>query len=1126
MSENKNKSLLDDAKDLGINLSFDDLDQDQTDDDNTPEIQTKKITSSIKTAGHAENADELNNDLNNLDFDDDYESTKSNNIEVSATTKPKNIQVENVNDDNNLLNQLTDDMSSSEIKAQINLKIIDDNANTSEKKVLTGSVGDNANVNIVLAKWLNNGYKLANNDLKLDKIRFKNNPQTFTIDLKHKTKPVERKKEVVETIEYSSTDNLIDLPNHVTHLTFIQKGEQDIVNNHIYWDSKPLFQSFKAVKTPVVQGYKPDSDKINEVGIEITNDTWNNDFNVKRIVNYSPEKQNIIINYVDQTTGKTVHKTLHGYTNEVEKYSTKNVINKFLQQGGFTLVKDETANQTLKYNNQTGTDQIYNVYLKHIIKTLTKDNPIYKGTNYLDKLTKVVSRKIIFTFSNGSEKQEETHPPVIQKVVFTRKGYYDTATKQVAFDDWKNETKNIPSFKTPVIAGYQTETDTLSSEPVTKDSDNLEEYVTYTPRQKTIKVILIDKSLHRELATKEVKGESDAKLEFKWRSNANALRKIGYYIDDHSFDAVKDVYYDPKQNDQTVKLYFEHEQKKITLNSPISPKDDSDYTSRLEHTVTRTIQYHLPKTLTNFPDNTNIDQSIQFTREAMIDMVLGKAKFSEWSDEQELPKIDVPQIKGFTSNIKTIPAKKVNAHSSDSHVDVQYTAKTQTIKLVVYDKTDDKIIGTRELTGKTNEPIKVSNERVEKLYTDKGFEIISNEFAGVSMFKPNDKPVECKLVVEHGYKTLDITDPFNTLTNKNMIDHLKSTRRFIVKYVFRDGKTAAQSNEQNMHLTRTGRLDLTNGQIKYSDWIIENELNDAISPNVQGYVPDKDLVSAPELLGENNQANNSIQTVTYYIEKQVVVLQFLDQNKNSVKEDKIELNIHDKEPISINKYLKEVEEMGYGINIKTGYPQQLIYDKTKPNVISYIINVHETFLNTDETKNIARHITIKQPNDTVEEIVQVVHLKRTITTSNVTGKKSIGEWSNGTWWMIPVPKIAGYEANMKIVPEIKITAETNNTNVSIQYKKQETPHVQHRPITDNIEQTQTEARENDALLNVDNLDDGKVKSDEYTEEKPKIGFWHRIFGSFHKNKDDDIDNEIKALPEPKKVRKIKKIEKK
>ena len=89
------------------------------------------------------------------------------------------------------------------------------------------------------------------------------------------------------------------------------------------------------------------------------------DKDIDTTVTYVPDRQVIVVNYIDQTTGKTLKTdTLNGHSDQTSGYATKSQIDSYLGQH-YKLISDTTNGQTLTFDHDDQATQTYDVVLGH-----------------------------------------------------------------------------------------------------------------------------------------------------------------------------------------------------------------------------------------------------------------------------------------------------------------------------------------------------------------------------------------------------------------------------------------------------------------------------------------------------------------------------------------------------------------------------------------------------------------------------------------------------------------------------------------------------------------------------------------------------------------------------------------
>ncbi|WP_446677398.1 mucin-binding protein, partial [Streptococcus cristatus] len=171
----------------------------------------------------------------------------------------------------------------------------------------------------------------------------------------------------------------------------------------------------------------------------------------------------------------------------------------------------------------------------------------------------------------------------------------------------------------------------------------------------------------------------------------------------------------------------------------------------------------------------------------------------------------------------------------------------------------DQTDGNKELTkvvesGKSGEPIGTTNyaARLKEL-TDKGYEVVNDEFKGPKTFDNDDKKDQT-FTVTLRQGTEKITDPAKL--NK------KVSRT--IKYEYADGETAGRPAlkapvTQEAAFTRTGERNRVTGKETFSAWTpATKELAQEATPVVTGFVADKANVAAKTVTPDDKDSEETV----------------------------------------------------------------------------------------------------------------------------------------------------------------------------------------------------------------------------------------------------------------------------
>ncbi|WP_061423603.1 mucin-binding protein, partial [Streptococcus cristatus] len=187
---------------------------------------------------------------------------------------------------------------------------------------------------------------------------------------------------------------------------------------------------------------------------------------------------------------------------------------------------------------------------------------------------------------------------------------------------------------------------------------------------------------------------------------------------------------------------------------------------------------------------------------------------------------------------------------------INYVKDGQKAIITFVDQDDNnKEVGKVVESGKSGEPIGTTNyaTRLKEL-TDKGYEVVNDEFKGPKTFDNDDKKDQQFVVtLRHGKEA--IKDPAEL--NK------KVTRT--IKYEYADGQTAGRPAlkapvTQEAAFSRTGERDRVTDKKTYGAWTpATKELAQEATPVVTGFVADKANVAAKTVTPDDKDSEEVVQ---------------------------------------------------------------------------------------------------------------------------------------------------------------------------------------------------------------------------------------------------------------------------
>lgn len=693
-----------------------------------------------------------------------------------------------------------------------------------QTKSLTGVSDQNSNYNTksTINNYLTEHYKLVSDSTNGQNLIFDHDDsadQNYEVHLAHTYSPIDDSHDVTETIHYVYENGSKAQNDHIAKITFTRNGQKDLVTNKNQWNDWSQEQSFKTVNTPIINGYTPDISTIEEITVSHDSN------NIDKTVTYHADNQKMIINYIDKDTGKILQtKNLTGKTSTDSHYSTKNTIVDYENQH-YILVSDDTNGQSLKFDNDSSKNQIYNVYLKHAHKAVTDHAEVNETIHYI--------------YEDGSKAADYK----ANTIKFDRTGDTDLVTNETSWNDWTTDNNVFAKINSPVISGYTPSQSLINAIKVKPGDKDIDQTVTYIPDKQSMVINYIDKTTGKTIKTDTLTGKSNQ------HSNYSTAKTISDYEGQH-YNLVKD-----ETSGQT--LVFDHDDKTTQVyNVYLNHQTQS---VKRTSTVNEIIDY-------KFDNGSQAAQTYQatpltFTQTGIKDLVTGQTDWNgQWTTEQSFNAVVSPLIIGYTPSQEHVNAQLVNHDSKDIHKVIIYTANEQLAKLNFVDKANNQLLKSLTTNGKFNEIITFSElSNVLKQFENQGYVLVSNNFNNQTFQTNNEKNI-FTIVLTHGTQKV---------TNEKTI---KRTINFIDKST---GKALRDPEIQTVTFTQYGIKDTVTGKITW-DSVDSQVFNQVEVPHIDGYTAEQSMVNKQNVSIDDN---DSVINILYT--KNVVPTTSVSTNKTS-----------------------------------------------------------------------------------------------------------------------------------------------------------------------------------------------------------------------------------------------------
>ena len=660
-----------------------------------------------------------------------------------------------------------------------------------------------------ISKYIAQHYDLVSDDTKGSNLVFDHDDSTdqvYNVHLTHTYQKVDDHKSVNETVHYVYDNGQMARPDYkAPAINFSRTGTKDLVTNVIVWGAWiPASQDFKAVDSPVIDGYMPSQKTISNITVK------SGDKDIDQTVVYVPDTQSIVVNYIDDVIGKTLKTdTLTGKSDRVSDYTTKNNIDGYENQH-YVLVSDDTQGKTLTFDHDDKATQVYNVHLSHQTEPASQSRTVHETINYV--------------YADGSKAADTV---TVKPLTFTQTGVKDLVTGNIDWNGPWTSKQVFAEVKSPEITGYTASRKVVDPITVDHDSSDIYQTVIYTANDQTAKIKYIDDTTGKTLGTEAVSGKFGDQINFGHDVDMQikAFEGQGYEFKSNSFNGQK---YQADNSKNQFEVHFIHGTQNVSRTNK----------------VTETVKYQFADGRQAQKDHV---QTVEFTQHGVQDLV---TKTTDWepSDPQAFVSVDTPNITGYTADVQNVPAVTVNFGDADITKVVTYKADDQLAGIKYIDDTTGKTIDTEAASGKFGTKIEFMDDPSSMIqkFEGQGYKLVSNSFEDQDYQADNSKnhfEVHFKHDMKNVSRTSTITRTINYVDQKT-------------------GKEVHQPVIQTLTFTQNGVTDLVTGKTTW-DTPSDQQFVKVESPKIDGYEnPDILVVDAGTVkFGDGDQ------TVTVHYQK-------------------------------------------------------------------------------------------------------------------------------------------------------------------------------------------------------------------------------------------------------------------
>ncbi|MFR0593373.1 mucin-binding protein [Limosilactobacillus mucosae] len=870
----------------------------------------------------------------------------------------------------------------------LDVKFIDDSDNGKVLKTVAKSGATNAdagyNTQSDIDSYKSQHYVLVSDSSKGQALKFDDQTGTdqhYVVHLKHNTHAIKEHHTIKQTVHYTAADHTSVPDDHVVSVQFDRDGFNDEVTGIDHWNAwtPSATQKFAEVLTPAKTGYTPDLPSVNAKTVGPT------DGNIKVTVTYAPDTQNLDVKFIDDSDNGKVLKTItkSGATNTDAGYSTKSDIQNFEGQH-YVLVSDSSKGQALKFDDQTGTDQHYEVHLKHAMHAINEHHAVNETVHY--------------AAADGS-KVPADHTANVQ---FDRDGFNDEVAGIDHWNAWQQgNTQTFAEVPTPVKKGYTPDVQLVDAVTVNPDSQSIKRTVTYTPDAQKLDVTFIDDTTGKTLKTVVKKGVTNADAKYSTQPDIQNYESHHYVLVSDSSKGAELVFDDDDAADQHYAVHLKH----------------ATHAINEHHVINETIHYKMSDG-TKAPADYQA-KAMSFSRDGFNDEVTGFDHWNAWTPkaEQTFGKVVSPVVAGYTPDIDQINAQTVKPTDTDLEFTVTYAPNVQLAHVKYIDDTNHKVLTQDDLSGRTGETS--GYHTADRIVEFKGqhYDLVSDNYPADGItFDNNDR-------VDQNY---EVHFKHGTRTDEQDVQVPRT-----IKYVYQNGQQAQPDHSDALKFHETKVVDLVDGHTVSDDWTPAQDFETVATPAIQGYTPDRTEIANA---GIKHDHSAIAETVTYNPDAQKAVVKYIDDTTGEQLEAKDLAGVSDqstgyntKETIDgyINQHYVLVSDDTDG--------QTVVFDHDDHQNQSYEVHLkHGTEpANESRTKKITVHYQYadglaRSGKAADDQTAANLTFKRTGTHDLVTGKTAWNAWDHSaqTFAEIDSPVIGGYTPDQVKINNVSVTADS------------------------------------------------------------------------------------------------------
>ena len=380
-------------------------------------------------------------------------------------------------------------------------------------------------------------------------------------------------------------------------------------------------------------------------------------------------------------------------------------------------------------------------------------------------------------------------------------------------------------------------------------------------------------------------------------------------------------------------------------------------------------------------------------------------------------------IPGYTYQSSNGAAKAGNYTVNDQTVNYVYTRNQGTIDVTYIDQTTGQVLTKKDLSDGTNDPANYTTGADIKSYTDKGYELVSDDYPSQGAVF-TDTPQHYVVY----------------LIQKSVVSSEQKQVNETIHYVYEDGTKAAEDYKATpLNFTRTVTTNQVTGEKIYGEWQAENGNSFAkvVSPVIKGETPDQAQID--EVMGVTADTTDIEKKVIYKRNQGTIDVTYIDETTGQVLTKKdLSGGTDDPSNYTTADDIKSYTDKGYEL-VSSDYPDggTIFTDEAQ----HYTVKLKHGIINETDKKAVNQviHYVYDNGDKAADNYKATIVFSRTITTDKVTGEKTNSDWTadnGGRFAAVLSPIIKDYIASQLKIDEMTgITVDTADIEKTVVYHK-------------------------------------------------------------------------------------------